>query len=68
MNNFGFFAMFFYCVLIIVSILFCGMTAAAIATALKGVGFSWWVYALTIFCSLGGTTGGALININNFKK
>lgn len=63
LDELGIITIFLVVVLVVVSVLFCAMTAMAIATAIGGTGFGWWIYAITIFCSLGGTTGGALINI-----
>ena len=52
-------------ILVIISFVFCIMTSMAIATAIGGIGVKWWVYAITVFGTLGGTTGGTLINIGN---
>lgn len=49
--------------LIVISVWFCVVTATLIATALGAAGLKWWIVAITLFCSLGGTTGGALIRI-----
>lgn len=50
-------------ILLIISIVFCAQTSMAVATAIGGAGVKWWVYAITVFGALGGTTGGTLINI-----
>ena len=38
-------------------------TSTLIATALGASGLKWWIVAITLFCSLGGTTGGSFIRI-----
>lgn len=62
-NGLGVLGVILLIALVVISIWFCIVTATFIATALGAVGWNWWIIAITLFSSLGGTTGGALINI-----
>ncbi len=59
----GIFSIFLLVVLVVISILFSAITAVEITNAIGSVGLTWWIVALTLFASLGGTTGGAIVKI-----
>lgn len=62
-NRLGIFGILLLIVSIVISVWFCVVTATLIATAIGAIGWNWWIVAITLFCSLGGATGGALIRI-----
>lgn len=62
-NGLRIFGILLLIVLIVISVWFCVVTSTLIATTLGASGLKWWIVAITLFCSLGGTTGGALIRI-----
>lgn len=62
-NGLGILGILLLIVLIVISVWFCVTTSTLIATALGASGLKWWIVAITLFCSLGGTTGGSFIRI-----
>ena len=62
-SGLGIFSILLIVVLVIISLWFSVVTATLIATAIGATGWNWWIVSITIFCALGGMTGGSLINI-----
>ena len=62
-NGLGILGILLVVVLIVISVWFGIVTATLIATAIGATGWNWWIVAITLFCSLGGTAGGSFIRI-----
>ena len=62
---FGVFSILLIGIFVLAWLVFCIVTATAIATAIGVVGFKWWIVAITIFLSFGASSGSLITIVRN---